>query len=377
MPRWIAIYLVPGAVLQSVMVGGGYGTGREAVEFFTCFGAGGGLLGTAVATLCVAVVFALSLELARSHHAYDYRSFFKVLLGRWWVAYEVLLVALIMLVLAVLGAAAGDALESQFGIDARFGTVLMLVAVTTLTFFGRDVVTALLTWWSVALYLVFGSYLVAVLLDAGEVVTARLAIFETKDGWFVSSLQYVFYNVTAVPLVLFAARAIETRRQAFGAGVIGAVIAVLPAVALHVSFVAGLPEIIDASLPVQRMLDGLGIELLTLAYLLILVGTCVETGIGDLQGVIERLDARWIERTGRALRPAIHGVVAAGAMLTAGALSLVGVVTLIADGYGTLSWGFLLTYVLPLLTIGVWRIFTGARDDGVDARSPDEVAVSG
>jgi uncharacterized membrane protein YkvI len=107
MKRWIQVYLLPGAVLQSVMVGGGYGTGREVVEFFTRFGMWGGIAGIAVATIAIAVVFALSLEIARAHRAFDYRSFFIVLLGPFWVLYEVLLIALVMLVLAVIGAAAG------------------------------------------------------------------------------------------------------------------------------------------------------------------------------------------------------------------------------------------------------------------------------
>ena len=42
--RFVRVYVVPGAVFQSVMIGGGYGTGREIVEFFTSFGLLGGLL---------------------------------------------------------------------------------------------------------------------------------------------------------------------------------------------------------------------------------------------------------------------------------------------------------------------------------------------
>ncbi|MEX0742436.1 MAG: M56 family metallopeptidase, partial [Phycisphaeraceae bacterium] len=42
--RFVRVYLIPGAIFQSVLVGGGYGTGREIVEFFTRFGALGGLL---------------------------------------------------------------------------------------------------------------------------------------------------------------------------------------------------------------------------------------------------------------------------------------------------------------------------------------------
>ena len=46
-------------------------------------------------------------------------------------------------------------------------------------------------------------------------------------------------------------------------------------------------------------------------------------------------------------------------MLLAGALSSIGVIDLIAEGYATLSWGFFFVYVLPLLTIGLWRIARG------------------
>ena len=38
-------YLLPGLVFQSVIIGGGYGTGREIAEFFLSHGAVGGLLG--------------------------------------------------------------------------------------------------------------------------------------------------------------------------------------------------------------------------------------------------------------------------------------------------------------------------------------------
>ena len=44
-------------------------------------------------------------ELARRAGAYDYRTFFKALLGRFWMSYEVLLLLLIMLVLGVINAA--------------------------------------------------------------------------------------------------------------------------------------------------------------------------------------------------------------------------------------------------------------------------------
>ena len=45
MNRIFHVYIVPAAVFISVVMGGGYGTGREVVEFFTRYGLLGGLLG--------------------------------------------------------------------------------------------------------------------------------------------------------------------------------------------------------------------------------------------------------------------------------------------------------------------------------------------
>jgi len=50
-------------------------------------------------------------------------------------------------------------------------------------------------------------------------------------------------------------------------------------------------------------------------------------------------------------------------------LAGVGLVDLIARGYGTLTWVFLCVYVVPVLTVGVWKIKGLSRGDGVGAVS--------
>src|SRR5688500_5203476 len=102
------VYVIPAAVFQSVMIGGGYGTGREIVEFFTRFGVFGGLCGLTLTAVCFAALLGVSYECARRMQAYDYRRFFRELLGRGWVAFELLYLAMFALVLAVVTAAAGQ-----------------------------------------------------------------------------------------------------------------------------------------------------------------------------------------------------------------------------------------------------------------------------
>ena len=146
MRRFVAVYLVPGAILQSVIIAGGYGTGREVVEYFTQYGVAGGVIGIFVATCCIGVVFVLSLEVARSFRTYDYRTFFQVLLGRYWFLYEILVVMLFMLVIAVIGAAAGEILNRELGLGTGVGVAIILVAVVVLNFYGRELVTRVLAF---------------------------------------------------------------------------------------------------------------------------------------------------------------------------------------------------------------------------------------
>jgi uncharacterized membrane protein YkvI len=54
----------------------------------------------------------------------------------------------------------------------------------------------------------------------------------------------------------------------------------------------------------------------------------------------------------RIVRPAL----ALGLLLSGTLLAGVGLVDLIARGYGTLTWVFLLVYVLPVLTLGLKRL---------------------
>jgi len=356
MIRFLKIYLLPGAVLQSVMIGGGYGTGRELVEFFTRFGIANGFLGQLLATLLVSGIFAITLALAVQYQTYDYRSFFKLILGRAWFLFEALLVVLFILVLAVMGSAAGGILEANFGLPERLGAVIMLIVVVILTFFGREWITRILASWSVLLYAVFLSYFLAVMLDLQPEGLQDKISWSIEGNWMVGGLQYALYNVSAVPIILYAARAIETRRQALWSGLGGGLIAMFPGILFHWSFIGAYPDILNETLPVYTMFDALDLPYLYACYLIVLFGTFIETGAGNIQGFIERIDSWWTERRGTTLNRAQHATIAAGALILAGVLSDVGIVDLIAQGYGGIAWGFLFVYLIPLLTVGLYRL---------------------
>jgi len=359
--KFLQIYIIPGAVFQGITIGGGYGTGREIVEYFSKYGASGGLLGMLVATLGMAAVVAITFEFARRFRLYDYRSVLSRLIGPGWLLYELLAVTMVLLVLAVTGAASGSILADAFGIPVWYGVALMFTLIVVLNFYGREVVIRTVAFWSFLIVILFVSYFVLASQRFGVVPLSQFGMADVRPGWLLSGLQYALYNVAAVPVMLYATRNIERRSQAVISGCLAAVFAMILGLLFHLTFAAAGSDVLSQSLPTHWMIKGLAVPGLMTAYIIVLFGAMIQTCVGIVQGVNERLDEWWMHKTGHALSRTLHGAVAGLTVLLSGALSSFGIVALVARGYGTIAWGFLLVYVIPLLTAGLYQLNRQSR----------------
>jgi uncharacterized membrane protein YkvI len=356
MGRWVRVYLVPGAVLVSVIMGGGYGSGREVVEFFTRYGLLGGLLGIGVAACVFALVLACTYEFARVFQVYDYRTFFGKLIGPFWICFEILYLLLFLLVLGVVGSAAGNILEEEFGISSTVGMAGVLVLVVALVYFGREAVEKVLTLWSIGMYVVFVFYFIQVM-DNGEVdVLEAVRNGGVEIGWLQGGVLYAMYNLAIAPVLLFSTRAIASRREAIVAGIFAAVAVMVPAVLFHVSYAVGYPAVLDEPVPNYWMMSNYTTPLLLGIFLVALLGTLVETGAGLVQGLIERIEAVLKPGEDDTLGHPARAGIAIVTLGLGGLLGSMGIVSLVAKGYSALSVGFALVYIIPICTLGILKI---------------------
>lgn len=348
--------VLPGLVFQSICIAGGYGTGREIAEFFLQYGPVGGLLGLLLpATLVISVGCAIGYELARVTRSYDYRKFLQLLMGRGWVLYEMAYVVTVLLVLAVVSAAIGTLVLENFGIPHVAGSATLLLAIAFLVFKGTKVIEGVMSTWSFVLYAVYVSIFVASMYAFGDTLAESFAKGPAKDGWFLSGLRYGSGQMALLPAILFASAHIETRRDAFTAGLLTGPLFLIPATLFFIAMVPHYPAIMERPVPVNYILDLLGHGWLQLAFVLMLVGTFIETGSGMIHAINERI-AGALEATGRSLTSRNRVLVAIAVLLLALLISRFGLVDLVAKGYGTLMWVYMLILVLPLFTIGVWKI---------------------
>ncbi|MDO8863189.1 hypothetical protein Q6D67_15900 [Haliea sp. E1-2-M8] len=348
-------YLLPGFVFQSVLIGGGYATGRELIEFFFASGPLGGVLGLVVAGVIFGVVLAAGFEFARVTGAYDYKRFCRELLGPGWVVFEIAFLTLLLLILSVIGSAAGT-LATGFGMSSLWGTSSLMLVIAVLTFSGSETIKRVLAGWSLLLYLVYATLFVLAFQLFGGDITASFREAPAARGWVSSGVLYSGYNLAILPAVLFAVAGLRTRRQTVGAGLLAGAIAVIPALLFFVAMMARHPEIGDQPVPASYLIAQLRIGWLELIFQIVVFGTFIETGTALLHAVNERIDAGFAAR-GRQLPRSLRPAVALAILLFAiYAGEQIGIVDLIARGYGALTLVFMAVLVVPLLTIGLWRV---------------------
>lgn len=362
---WFKKYMIPGIIFQSVVIGGGYGTGKELVEFFLSFGTVGGLVAMlAISGIAWAVVCAATFEFARVFKAYDYRTFFKKLLGRFWWIYEICYMVLLLIVLAVIASSAGTILNETLGLNYYVGVIGMMIGVGLLVLKGSEAIESFLSYWSFLLYAVYITFLVIIFVKFGSSISQNLAQGTMEPGWATGGLKYAFYNLGIIPAVLFTTRHIDTRKEAAGAGFLAGLIGIIPAALLFVAMTAFYPEILTVAVPTVHILNSIGSPLLQLLFQITLFGTLIETGTGFIFAVTERVGNVYKEQNKPEptwLTPALTiGLLVTGALITQ-----FGLTGLIAQGYGTITWGFLFFYVIPVLTIGLYKIMKARKAPAV------------
>ncbi|MBT7625971.1 MAG: hypothetical protein HN589_06790 [Proteobacteria bacterium] len=172
-----------------------------------------------------------------------------------------------------------------------------------------------------------------------------------------SGAQFAIYNSALIPVLIYCASKAETSKEAMKGGLIAGLFGAIPALMLHVTFLPHLPEIMTQQIPTYYLLEKIGLDWTITAYFLILTGTIVLTAVGVLQGVNERIDS-WKKdsSSGTPLKSWQRALVAATLTLISVFLAKFGIVALIAEGYGALSWAFLVVFTIPLLTVGIVKI---------------------
>jgi len=279
------------AVYIGTVVGAGFATGQEIMQFFVVFGPFGILgllLATALFHLFGSAVMSMGKRLDARSHAEVIGFVGGGVLGP---VIDVIITFSLFCTVTTMVAGTGALCAQEFGVRAAWGNLIMaaLTAATVLTGF-RGVVNAI-------------SLIVPFLL-AAVVLTGALSIAVTPpsfgktaglghsngliSGWLPAAVLYVSYNmILAVPVLSPLGKEARGTAAIKMGGLLGGLGLGIGALMIHLAISGRCPEIAAYDVPMVHIAGGIS-ALLRVVYTLVLAAEIYSTAVGALFGFAAR-----------------------------------------------------------------------------------------
>ncbi len=352
--------LLPGIILQSVLIGGGFATGREIVEYGGRFGASGWISGLAI-LFGFSLLAIITFEACRQWHVYDYKSLLKKLIGKGWIAYEVSYLILGILIIAVMASAAGEILNSTLGFNIWVGIISIIFLVGFLNYMGENFIARMKTIGTIAL---FGAYTIFGI----SVFSSRSdEIYQVFSNWNTSftneptsvliliwtGITYVGYNLAVYPATFFTIKNIQSKKESITSGAIAGLFMTIPWFLTYVAIMAYYPnnDVLGAAVPWLKMLEPFGTTFIGI-FGVVVGWTLVETATGIIHAFIGRIDADLLQKYKSQLSGKQKALISIAALVAAMLMAQIGIIDLIAKGYSFMAYAMILFYGIPLLIAG-------------------------
>lgn len=355
-PSTFKRWLLPAFAFKAVIIGGGYATGRELVQYFLPSGPRGGLLGMLLTMVLWSIVCTVTFLIARLIRSYDYGAFFRHLLGPGWFVFDVAYACAVTIGLSVFGAAAGAIVAALFGWPEITGTLGLIAAIATVAAFGNDSVERLFKYATYFLYAVYVAFFVLSLVKLFGLIDASLSVPYPISGWWIGGAKYASYNAVAAVVILPTLRHARSNKDVIISGMLSGPVAMLPGMLFFICLVGFYPNIDSSVLPSNYVLLRLGIPVFEYVFQLMILAALLESGTSLVHAVNERVAGILHER-GRELSTVMRLWISGGMLVIAiFVASRFGLVALIARGYTFVAYLFFAVFLVPLFTYGVWML---------------------
>ncbi len=331
-----------------VIVGAGFASGQEIMQFFTSFGTLG-LLG-AVISSALFVFLAMALAtLGQQRASTSHKRVIDAICGRHLgVAVDAMITFFMFAITVVMLAGAGALLEQLAGIPQLWGSIAVTILTVTIVCMDiRKVIGFIgsITPLLVALVVIVAA--AAIIGGDADIDTLKAAAAEQPRGagnWFIAALLYVSYNIVAgAPFLVIMGGQTLDRKTALWGGVFGGLLLGALMLLIAGGMFARVDDLGGVAMPMLLLASQLS-PMLGVAMGIAIFGMILNTAVG----VLYSFSARILEPGTPRFR---WGTIAAGILAFLG--SLFGFIQLVGTVYPFFGY---LGFVLMVCTfIGWWR----------------------
>lgn len=247
----------------STIVGAGFASGNEIIDFFTSFYEGGfygiivsGILFSLIGTLVLLIIKKYKVE----GQGHLYRIIYGKHLGK---ALEKLILIFIFLILVVMVSGTGVLCTKLFQIPELWAVILcLLICMVVLKF---DMKALLLIEVITTPMLIIGIMLIGtyiIFTDSVEVFNFIDPVESITDNWIFSALIYVSYNsIISIVFLSNTYKYIKTKSVAIYSGIISGAVLMILAVILNASFTEFYPKIGEFDIPMVYLVERINFNI--------------------------------------------------------------------------------------------------------------------
>ncbi|MGO3744681.1 MAG: YkvI family membrane protein, partial [Alcaligenes aquatilis] len=241
-----------------VVVGAGFASGQEVLQFFSSFGYWG-LLGGVVSGLCFTILGMAVGELSQVSVSHSFKEGLYLICGpRLGVVVDIMITFFMYAIAVVMFAGGGSLMEQQWGVPAQYGSVAVMLITVLIVFLRVDRVMAFIGSVTPILVLMM-VFLCIYSWNTRDLPLEELdVIAHTKPQgaghWLVGALLYVSYNmVVGAPFLMIAGAQATSRRNALLGGLVGGLLLGFLIVLISAGVFGRIDTIGSAALPMLML----------------------------------------------------------------------------------------------------------------------------
>ncbi|MCQ6275075.1 GerAB/ArcD/ProY family transporter [Bacillus sp. V3B] len=286
--NWGAAFQIA-AVYVGTVVGAGFATGREIVEFFSRFGFIG-LVGMLMSGYILIFLGSKLMIISARINAKSYEEFNEYLFGKKiGKVINLLLMLMLIGVCAVMLAGAGAIFEEQLGLSKASGVMITIALSILVMFVGIKALFAVNTF-VVPLMITFSFILLVLSLKLPNFMDQLLYIPYVKDGWtaVVAPFSYTAFNLSLAQAVLVpVATEVKDERTIKRGAMLGGTALTIILIASHMTLVM-LPNFELYEIPMAIIMKNL-VPGLYWIFVLVIYGEIFTSVIGNVFGLEKQL----------------------------------------------------------------------------------------
>lgn len=272
-----------GSAFIGIIVGAGFASGKEILQYFTSFG----LLGIAAAIVSTALFAYLGMTLTRigsrmktiSHKEAVYK-----ISGRYLgIIVDYIIIFTLFGVGVVMVAGAGTNLHQQFGLPSYVGSLLMVVLVFITVLLNVDKVVGVIG--SITPFLIVAVVLVSIYclltIDTTFAILDPIArgVKTTLPNWFVSAINYVSFNIAVgASMTLVMGGAEKDEKTAKWGGFVGGLGLGALILLSHLAIFSKIETVGTAEMPMLAIINDIS-PLLAIFMAFVLYGMIFNTAV--------------------------------------------------------------------------------------------------